>query len=89
MPRAKTDQRTLLSAAVAVPLIIIFTSQLLGMSFGMALILGALILLRVLFADDRRITLAVMIAILLWAIYLPLAHEENSEFLGIAVLILA
>ena len=30
-----------------------------------------------------------MVAILLWAIYLPLAHEENSEFLGIAVLILA
>src|SRR3954468_16028838 len=89
MPKPKTDQKTLLGAAVGVPLIIIFTSQLLGMSLGMALILGALILLRVLFADDRRITIAVMIAILVWAIYLPLAHDENSEFLGIAVLILA
>src|SRR5829696_5869792 len=89
MPRPKTDQRTLLSAAVAVPLIIIFTSQLLDMSLGMALILGVLILLRLLYADDRRITIAVMVGILLWAIYLPLAHEENSEFLGIAVLILA
>jgi branched-chain amino acid transport system permease protein len=89
MPKPKTDQRTLLIVAVAVPLVIIFNSQLLGMSLGMALILGLLILLRVLFADDRRITIAIMIAILVWAIYLPLAHEENSEFLGIAVLILA
>jgi branched-chain amino acid transport system permease protein len=89
MPKPKTDQKTLLIVAVAVPLVIIFNSQLLGMSLGMALILGLLILLRVLFADDRRITIAIMIAILVWAIYLPLAHEENSEFLGIAVLILA
>jgi branched-chain amino acid transport system permease protein len=89
MPKPKTDQRTLLTAAVAAPLAVIFTSQLLDMSMGMALILGALILIRVLYADDRRVTIAVMVAILLWAIYLPLAHEENSEFLGIAVLILA
>jgi branched-chain amino acid transport system permease protein len=89
MPRPKTDQKTLLGAAVAVPLIIIFTSQLLEMSFGMALILGALILLRILFADNRPATIAIMVALLLWAIYLPLAHDENSAFLGIAVLILA
>src|SRR5918995_3748655 len=89
MPKPKTDQTTLLTAAVAVPLVIIFTSQLLDMSLGMALILGLLILLRVLFADDRRITIAVMVGILIWAVYLPLAHDENSAFLGIAVLILA
>jgi branched-chain amino acid transport system permease protein len=89
MPRPKTDQKKLLGAAVAVPLIIIFTSQLLEMSFGMALILGALILLRILFADNRPATIAIMVALLLWAIYLPLAHDENSAFLGIAVLILA
>jgi branched-chain amino acid transport system permease protein len=89
MPQPKTDQRTILTAAVAVPLVIIFTSQLLDMSLGMALILGLLILLRVLFADNRRVTVAVMVGLLIWAVYLPLAHEENSEFLGIAVLILA
>ena len=50
MPKPKTDQKTLLAAAIAVPLIIIFTSQLLEMSLGMALILGVLILLRMLFA---------------------------------------
>src|SRR5215204_238208 len=89
MPKPKTDQRTLLTAAIAVPLIIIFTSQLLEMSLGMALILGLLILLRVLFADNRRLTIAVLVALLVWTVCLPLAHEENSPFLGIAVLILA
>jgi branched-chain amino acid transport system permease protein len=89
MPRPKTDQKTLLTAAVAVPLLIIFTSQLLDMSLGMALILGVLILLRILYADDRRVSIAIMVALLIWTIYLPLAHDENSEFLGIAVLILA
>src|SRR5215208_6446443 len=86
MPRPKTDQKTIVTAAVAVPLIVIFTSQLLDMSMGMALILGVLILL---LADNRGVTIAVMVALLIWAVYLPLAHEENSEFLGIAVLILA
>ena len=47
MPKPKTDQKTLLTAAVAVPLVIIFTSQLLDMSLGMALLLGLLILLTV------------------------------------------
>jgi branched-chain amino acid transport system permease protein len=89
MPRPKTDQKTLLTAAVAVPLLIIFTSQLLDMSLGMAVILGVLILLRILYADNRPVSIAIMVALLIWAIYLPLAHEENSEFLGIAVLILA
>jgi branched-chain amino acid transport system permease protein len=89
MPRPKTDQKTLLTAVVAAVLVVIFTSQLLDMAVGMAVILGLLILLRVLYADHRAISIAVMVAILLWAIYLPLAHEENSPFLGIAVLILA
>src|SRR5215217_5947032 len=89
MPQPKTDQKTLVTAAIAVPLIVIFTSQLLDMSMAMALILGILILLRLLFAGNRPVTVAIMVALLLWAIYLPLAHEENSEFLGIAVLILA
>jgi branched-chain amino acid transport system permease protein len=89
MPRPKTDQKTIVAAAVAVPLIVIFTSQLLDMSMGMALILGVLILLRLLFADHRVMTIGIMVALLLWAVYLPLAHEPNSPFLGIAVLILA
>jgi branched-chain amino acid transport system permease protein len=88
MPRAKTDSRTILTAAIAAPLLVIFTSQLLEMDVFMSLILGILVVLRVVYADDRRVVIAVLVGILIWAIYLPIAHEENSEFLGIAVLIL-
>ena len=79
-PKPKTDQRTLLTAAIAVPLIIIFASQLLEMSLGMAVILGVLIPLRLLFADDRRVTVvAVMVAPLIWAIYLPLVARRGQR----------
>jgi branched-chain amino acid transport system permease protein len=89
MPTPKTDARTILTAAIAASLLVIFTSQLLEMDQFMALILGVLIVIRVLFAHDRRVVVAVLAALLLWAAYLPFAHDENSEFLGIAVLILA
>ena len=89
MPRPKTDTRSLLVAAIAAPLIVIFVSQLLEMDILMSLILGVLVVLRVLFADDRRVVIAVLVALLAWAIWLPFAHDENSAFLGIAVLALA
>jgi branched-chain amino acid transport system permease protein len=89
MPSPKTDTRTILTAAIAAPLIVIFVSQLLEMDTFMALVLGVIVVLRVLFAHDRRVTIAVMAALLVWAVYLPLAHDENSAFLGIAVLALA
>src|SRR5687768_8739958 len=89
MPQAKTDLRTILTAAIVSLLLLIFTSQLLEMDLFMALILAILVALRILFADDRRVVVAVLVALLLWAVYLPLGHDENSEFLGIAVLILA
>ena len=89
MPKPRTDQRSILIAAIAAPLIVIFVSQLLEMDMFMSLILGVLVVLRVLFAHDKRVVVAVLLALLVWAIYLPLAHEENSEFLGIAVLALA
>src|SRR5919112_965775 len=89
MPKPNLESRSILIAAIAVPLLVIFTSQLLEMDVFMSLVLGALILLRVLFAHDKRVTVAVLVALLVWAVYLPLAHDENSAFLGIAVLILA
>jgi branched-chain amino acid transport system permease protein len=89
MPKAKTDLRTIITAAIVSLLLLIFTSQLLEMDMFMALILAILVALRILFAHDRRVVVAVLVALLLWAVYLPFGHEENSEFLGIAVLILA
>jgi branched-chain amino acid transport system permease protein len=89
MPSPRTDQKTLLTAAIAVPLIVIFMSQLLEMSLDMALLLGVLVLARLLWAHDRRVVLAVGALIIVWAVALPIMHQEDSDFLGIAVLALA
>ena len=85
----KTDRRTLIVFAIAVPAIIVFATGLLGMNFLMALILGAIIGLRILFPDDRRVLVAVIVLALGWAILLPFMHDEGGDFMNIATLILA
>ena len=85
----KTDRQTLLLLGIAVPLIVIFASQLLGMNLFMAVILGAFLALRLLFPDDRRVTVGVVIAAIVWAIALPFVHDEGGEFMSIGTLILA
>ena len=85
----KTDRRTLITFALAVPALIIFATGLLGMNFLMALILGAIIGLRILFPDDRRVLVAVIVLAIGWAILLPFMHDEGGDFMNIATLILA
>ena len=85
----KTDRRTLITFALAVPAIIIFATGLLGMNFLMALILGAIIGLRILFPDDRRVLVVVIVLAIGWAILLPFTHDEGGDFMNIATLILA
>ena len=85
----KTDRRTLITFAIAVPALIIFATGLLGMNFLMALILGAIIGLRILFPDDRRVLVAVIVLAIGWAILLPFLHDEGGDFMNIATLILA
>jgi branched-chain amino acid transport system permease protein len=85
----KTDRRTLITFAIAVPVIIIFATSLLGMNFLMALILGAIIGARVLFPDDRRVLVVVIVLAIGWAILLPFMHDEGGSFMNIATLILA
>jgi branched-chain amino acid transport system permease protein len=84
-----TDQRTLLTAAVAVPAIVIFATGLLGMNLLMALILGAFLAARLFFPDDRRVTIAVTVGAVVWAVILPYMHDEGGDFMNIATLILA
>jgi branched-chain amino acid transport system permease protein len=55
----------------------------------MAVILGAFLALRLLFPDDRRVTVGVVIAAVVWAIALPFVHDEGGEFMSIGTLILA
>jgi branched-chain amino acid transport system permease protein len=85
----KTDRRTLITFAIAVPVIIIFATSLLGMNFLMALILGAIIGARLLFPDDRRVLVVVIVLAIGWAILLPFMHDEGGSFMNIATLILA
>src|ERR671910_3197461 len=85
----KTDRNTLLLLGIAVPLIVIFATALLGMNLFMALILGVFVSLRLLFPGDRRVTVGVVIAAIIWAIALPLTHDEGGEFMSIGTLILA
>jgi branched-chain amino acid transport system permease protein len=84
-----TDQRTLLTAAVAVPAIVIFATGLLGMNLLMALILGGFFAARLFFPGDRRVTIAVIVGALVWAVILPFVHDEGGDFMNIATLILA
>ena len=85
----KTDRRTLMTFAIAVPAIVIFATGLLGMNFLMALILGAIIGARILFPTDRRVLVGVIVAAIVWAILLPFMHDEGGDFMNIATLILA
>ena len=57
----KTDRRTLITFAIAVPAIIIFATGLLGMNFLMALILGAIIVMQLpMFRENRNIWTVVL-----------------------------
>ena len=84
-----TDRRTLLTLGLAVPIIVLFAAALLGMNFLMALILGGFLAARLLFPHDRRVTIAVVVGAIIWAVVLPLMHDEGGDFLNIATLILA
>jgi branched-chain amino acid transport system permease protein len=85
----KTDRGTLLTLGLAVPVIVIFATALLGMNFLMALILGGFVAARLLFPDDRRVLVAVVVGAIIWAVILPFWHDEGGEFMNIATLILA
>jgi branched-chain amino acid transport system permease protein len=85
----RTDRKTLLTVGLAVPVIVIFATSLLGMNFLMALILGGFLAARLLFPDDRRVTIAVVVGAVIWAIILPFMHDEGGSFMNIATLILA
>jgi branched-chain amino acid transport system permease protein len=85
----KTDRRTLLLVALAVPLIVVFCTALLAMNVLMALILGAFVAARLLFPDDARVTRTVIVLAVIWSIALPLVHDEGGDFMRIGTLILA
>jgi branched-chain amino acid transport system permease protein len=80
--------RALVAVAAGIA-ILVFAIGLLGMDTIMALILGVLVAIRILFPHDRRVTIGVIVATIAWAIWLPYMHDEGGEFMNIATLILA
>jgi branched-chain amino acid transport system permease protein len=88
-PRPSTDRKTLLTAAGAGLAIFVFATGLLAMDTFMAFILGVLVVIRILFPGDRRVTVGVIVAVILWAVWLPFMHDEGGDFMNIATLILA
>jgi branched-chain amino acid transport system permease protein len=84
-----TDRRTLLLAVGAGLGIFFFSTGLLGMDTLMAFILAVLIVIRILFPHDRRVTVAVVALAIAWAAWLPFMHDEGGPFMNIATLILA
>jgi branched-chain amino acid transport system permease protein len=59
------------------------------MNFVMALVLGLLIAARLLLGESRTAVIAIVAGLILWAIALPLFHEEAGGFIDDAVLALA
>jgi branched-chain amino acid transport system permease protein len=59
------------------------------MNVGMALVLGVLIAARLLLGDNRTAVVAIVAALVVWAAFLPVFHEEAGGFIDDAVLALA
>jgi branched-chain amino acid transport system permease protein len=84
----RRDARTLALAAVAFPLTIV-VGLAIEMDTFMAVVLGLLVSIRILFAHDRRAVIAVGVGLVAWAAVLPLFHGESGGFIDDAVLALA
>jgi branched-chain amino acid transport system permease protein len=84
-----TDRKTVLTAVGSAIAILFFSIGLLAMDTTMAVILAILVVIRVLFPHDRRVTVGVIVAVIAWAAYLPFMHDEGGDFMSIATLILA
>jgi branched-chain amino acid transport system permease protein len=82
-----SDRRRQLIALVAFPLTVLVTVAI-EMDTTMAVVLGLLVGLR-LVAEDRRLIIGISAGLILWAIVLPLFHQESGGFIDDAVLALA
>jgi branched-chain amino acid transport system permease protein len=86
--RLTDDQRRIGLAILVVP-VTFAVAVWIEMNAFMALVLGLLIALRVLFPNDRRVLIGTVVALIVWAIALPLFQEESGGFIDDAVLALA
>jgi len=84
----RTDTRTLVTLAVALPITLWIADQI-EMSIFMAFVLWVLIAVRTIFHSNDKVQRATVVALLLWAIVLPFFEEEGGGFIEDATLALA
>jgi branched-chain amino acid transport system permease protein len=78
-----------IAIAVAVIPVTVAVCVWIDMNFLMALILGVLIAARLIVGGNRNAVIGIAAALIAWAIFLPLFHEEAGGFIDDAVLALA
>jgi branched-chain amino acid transport system permease protein len=86
--RTHVENRTLIALAVALPVTLWMASQI-EMNLFMAFVLWALIAVRTVLHENRRVVRATLVALLVWAIVLPFFQESGGGFIEDATLALA
>jgi branched-chain amino acid transport system permease protein len=84
----KTDVRTLVVTALALPITLWVADQI-EMDLFMAFVLWILIAARLLFTNNLWVTRATIVGLLLWAIFLPFFEDSGGGFIEDATLALA
>lgn len=84
----KTDVRTLVIAAIALP-VILWVGDQIEMDLLMSLVLWVLLAARMLFAGNRAVSIATIVALVVWAIALPMFQDDGGGFLDDATIALA
>jgi branched-chain amino acid transport system permease protein len=82
------ENRTLIALAVALPVTLWMASQI-EMNLFMGFVLWALIAVRTVFHENRRVVRGTLVALLVWAIVLPFFQESGGGFIEDATLALA
>jgi branched-chain amino acid transport system permease protein len=88
MLRERTESRTLIALAVALPITLWIASEI-EMNLFMAFVLWVLIALRTILHDNRTAVRVTLAALVVWAIALPFFQESGGGFIEDATLALA
>ena len=84
----KTDRRTLVTLVVGL-IIALWMADQIEMSLFMAFVAWVLIAVRTVFHENPWVTRGTVVALLVWAIVLPLFHDSGSGFIEDVTLALA
>jgi branched-chain amino acid transport system permease protein len=87
-PGLKTDTRTLLALGAGL-IVALWMADQIGMDLFMAFVLWVLIVVRVIFHENRAVATGTVVALALWAIVLPFFQDSGAGFIEDATVALA